>query len=169
MSQRGCSRLTKSLSGRFLEAYSKGHTADAITALGKLRPTSALLLCPASSSPRNITLSSPTLTLTDSDDPEKGLRDSPDVEKLAGRSSLVRVPADVLEVGDVVRVQHGATPPADGTLVNVGNDHASFDESSLTGESRPVKKQVGDSVFVGTINRGAVVDIRVDAIGGETM
>ena len=68
-----------------------------------------------------------------------------------------------------MRVQHGASPPADGTLVNVQGEFASFDESSLTGESRLVKKQVGDSLFVGTINRGAVVDIRVDAIGGETM
>ncbi|EKM59187.1 uncharacterized protein PHACADRAFT_249459 [Phanerochaete carnosa HHB-10118-sp] len=155
------------LAGRYLEAYSKGHTADAITALGKLRPTSALLL---SSAPRKVTFSTPNLTLTDSDDPEKGVADDSDVvEKPLGRSSVVRVPADLLEVGDVVRVQHGASPPADGTLVNVGAEHASFDESSLTGESRLVKKLAGDSVFVGTINRGAIVDIRVDAIGGETM
>lgn len=66
-------------------------------------------------------------------------------------------------------MQHGASPPADGTLVGFEGDFASFDESSLTGESRLVKKQVGDSVFVGTINRGNVVDVRVDAIGGETM
>lgn len=85
------------------------------------------------------------------------------------RSSVTRVPADLLEVGDVVRVQHGASPPADGTLVKVDGEHASYDESSLTGESRLVKKVVGDSVFVGTINRGTVVDIRVDAVGGETM
>ena len=74
-----------------------------------------------------------------------------------------------MEVGDIVRVQHGASPPTDGTLVKVETEDAAFDESSLTGESRLVKKQVGDSVFVGTINRGAVVDVRVDAIGGETM
>ena len=90
-------------------------------------------------------------------------------EDAAYGSSVARVPVDLLEVGDVVRVQHGATPPADGTLVNMDGEHASFDESSLTGESRLVKKVIGDSVFVGTINRGAVVDVRVDAIGGETM
>lgn len=88
---------------------------------------------------------------------------------LPHRSSVARVPADLLEVGDVVRVLNGSSPPADGTLVNVDGEHASFDESSLTGESRLVKKIAGDSVFVGTINRGAVVDVRVDAIGGETM
>lgn len=82
---------------------------------------------------------------------------------------FVRVSVDLLEVGDTVRVLNGASPPADGTLISVAGGLASFDESSLTGESRPVKKQAGDQVFVGTINRGGVVDIRVDAIGGQTM
>ena len=44
-----------------------------------------------------------------------------------------------------------------------------FDESSLTGESKLVKKESGDKVYVGTINKGSVVDVRVDTIGGETM
>ncbi|GJE84166.1 heavy metal translocating P-type ATPase [Phanerochaete sordida] len=165
------------LAGRYLEAYSKGHTADAITALGKLRPTTALLLLPAAQGSPSPTLSTPALTLTDSHDPEKGLVDAEHgkgavahlEDRAAGRAALARVPADLLEVGDVVRVQHGASPPADGTLVGVQGEHASFDESSLTGESRLVAKQAGDSVFVGTINRGPVVDVRVDAIGGETM
>ena len=82
---------------------------------------------------------------------------------------MTRVAAELLEVGDVVRVQFGASPPSDGTIVAVLGNAASFDESSLTGESRLVKKEVGDQVFVGTINRGAIVDVRVDAIGGETM
>ena len=68
-----------------------------------------------------------------------------------------------------MRVLNGASPPADGTLVDISGGLASFDESSLTGESRPVKKEAGDQVFVGTINRGGVVDIRVDAIGGQTL
>ena len=131
---------------------------------------------PASQSSPSLTLSTPNLTLTDSHDLEKGLVDEHGKgavahleDRPAGRTALARVPADLLEVGDVVRVQHGASPPADGTLVGVQGEHASFDESSLTGESRLVAKQAGDSVFVGTINRGAVVDVRVDAIGGETM
>lgn len=78
-----------------------------------------------------------------------------------------RVDAELLEVGDVVRVQHGASPPADGTVVT--GDGGAFDESSLTGESKLVKKQVGDQVFLGTINKAGMVDVRVDAIGGETM
>jgi cation transport ATPase len=58
-------------------------------------------------------------------------------------------------------------PPADATIVS-GIDSA-FDESSLTGESKLIKKSLGDKVFVGTINKGEMVDARVDAIGGATM
>ena len=79
---------------------------------------------------------------------------------------MQRIGVDLLEVGDVVRVQNGSTPPADGVIVS---GESTFNESSLTGESRPVKKTLGDQVFLGTINNAQVVDVRIDAIGGETM
>ena len=82
-------------------------------------------------------------------------------------AKVEKIPADLLEVGDVVRVPPGATPPADGTIVS--SEATNFDESSLTGESRNVVKTTGDHIFVGTINKLRMVDMRVDAIGGETM
>ncbi|KAI0347212.1 heavy metal translocatin [Trametopsis cervina] len=155
------------LIGRFLEAYSKGRTADAVTALGKLRPSTALLVVKSDGSKEH----SPTIIEPSSTtDLEKASHKSSETElDLTGHSSVVKIPTDLLEVGDIVRVLHGASPPSDGSLVHVSGKLASFDESSLTGESRPVTKDVGDQVFVGTINRGAIVDIRVDAIGGQTM
>ncbi|PCH41534.1 heavy metal translocatin [Wolfiporia cocos MD-104 SS10] len=153
------------LIGRFLEAYSKGHTADAITALGKLRPTSALLIVPTSEA-REANTPSSRSTSSNTTDVEKG---DPERDVLATKPGMKveRVDAELLEVGDVVRVQNGGSPPADGTVVF--GDGGAFDESSLTGESRLVKKQAGDQVFLGTISKGGVVDVRVDAIGGETM
>lgn len=153
-----------------MEAYSKGRTADAITALGKLRPTSAFLLVPVSKSESNgtDTPSSPAISSHLELDLEKG--DVIQEEKVLLTKlgmKLEKVDVELLEVGDVVRVQHGATPPADGTVV--AGEGGAFDESSLTGESRLVKKQLGDKVFLGTINKAGVVDVRVDAIGGETM
>lgn len=65
-----------------------------------------------------------------------------------------------------MRVQNGATPPADGRVVE---GESTFNESSLTGESRPIRKGVGDEVFLGTLNTSGVVDVRVEAVGGETM
>jgi P-type Cu+ transporter len=82
-------------------------------------------------------------------------------------SNVEKIPADLLEVGDIVRVPPGSTPPADGTIVS--SDATYFDESSLTGESQNVMKTTGDHIFVGTINKLRMVDMRVDAIEGETM
>ncbi|KAI9001425.1 E1-E2 ATPase-domain-containing protein [Trametes punicea] len=158
------------LAGRFLEAYSKGRTADAITALGKLRPTSALVVVPASASQSATELSRSTSSNTAAGphDVEKG-DVSAEEHNFASKpgTKVERVAAELLEVGDIVRVLNGASPPADGTIVS--GDGGAFDESSLTGESRLVKKQVGDKVFLGTINRAGVVDVRVDEIGGQTM
>ena len=78
------------------------------------------------------------------------------------------ISVDLLEVGDIVRVPPGASPPADGTIVSL-DATTEFDESSLTGESRNVSKTTGDRVFIGTINKLRLVDMRVDAIDGETM
>jgi len=77
-----------------------------------------------------------------------------------------RISTDLLEVGDIVKVPNGSSPPGDGTIL-LGT--SKFDESSLTGESRPVHKSVGDPVYVGTINLGGVVTIKLEAIGGSSM
>jgi P-type E1-E2 ATPase len=78
-----------------------------------------------------------------------------------------RISVDMLEVGDVVKVPSGASPPADGTIVSDGE--ATFDESSLTGESKPVIKYRGDPVFVGTVNGPRVVLVKIDIPSGKTM
>ena len=68
------------------------------------------------------------------------------------------VAAKTLQVGDRVRVLAGATLPADGIIVE---GQASLNESMLTGEQLPLLKQVGDSVYAGTINTDAPLQIRV--------
>lgn len=82
------------------------------------------------------------------------------------RFQSAKVPIDLLEIGDVVRVPSGSTPPKDGIVVS-GQSH--FDESSVTGESKPIKKKPGDSVFLGTINIGQAIDVRINVAEGETM
>ncbi len=77
-----------------------------------------------------------------------------------------RVRVDLLENGDVVRVSQGASPPSDGVIVE---GHSQFDESSLTGESKPVSKNVGDEVFTGTINMNNPVSVQVTGIGGKSL
>jgi Cu+-exporting ATPase len=132
------------LAGRYLEAYSKAKAGDAVTMLGKLRPTEALLLSSVKSS--------------------RDLKDG--LEKDDERENFQRVDINLLEIGDVVRVHRGASPPADGTILH-GN--TTFDESSLTGESFPVEKRSCDQVFIGTMNTGNPITMRVTNISGTTM
>jgi Cu+-exporting ATPase len=132
------------LAGRYLESYSKTKTGDAVTMLGKLRPMEALLV------------------RSDSD-LEDSLEDS---QPSLPTANIEKINVDLLEVGDVVRVLHGASPPADGTVL-FGN--STFDESSLTGESRPITKNAGDQVFTGTVNTGKPISVRVTEISGASM
>jgi len=78
----------------------------------------------------------------------------------------LEVNADMLDFGDVVRVIHGGSPPADGVVVQ---GESSFDESSLTGESSLVKKTPGDEVFSGTVNKDAPLLIRITGTAGQSM
>ena len=54
----------------------------------------------------------------------------------------------------------------DGTVIS-GGTH--IDESMLTGESMPVEKNVGDSVFGGTVNGRGSIDIRAVSVGADTV
>jgi copper ion binding protein len=129
------------LAGRFLEAYSKAKTGDAVTSLGKLRPSEALLI----------------------EDTSTINGDAPD----GSAEGMKRTNVDLLEVGDVVSIPHGASPPADGTIIDTASYQ--FDESSLTGESRPVKKSIDDRVYTGSVNVGQPVRVLITELNGSSM
>jgi P-type E1-E2 ATPase len=78
----------------------------------------------------------------------------------------VEIPVDLLDYGDVVLVRPGDLPPTDGIVVD---GTTAFDESSLTGESRPVQKGPTDPILTGTINLTSPIKVRVTALGQETM
>jgi heavy metal translocating P-type ATPase len=67
------------------------------------------------------------------------------------------VPVDDVEIGDVLIVRPAELVPVDGVLLV---DEASFDESSLTGESMPVTRRRGDDVMSGAVNGSALVRVR---------
>lgn len=139
------------LIGRYLEAYSKAKTGNAVGMLGNLRPREAILVGSlAGEVPIDV-------VSTESKDLEKSS---------AQQTSTKRVDADLLEVGDVVMVTHGSSPPADGVIVE---GSTKFNESSLTGESRAVPKQKSEAVFVGAINVGDPIAITVTDVGGTSM
>lgn len=72
---------------------------------------------------------------------------------------------DELLVGDIFILRPGSAVPSDGVVVNgIG----AIDESSLTGESLPVDKKEGDSVFASTINLSGAMRCRATKVGSDT-
>ena len=70
-----------------------------------------------------------------------------------------------LKAGDVCRVRPGENFPADG-VVTVGT--STVNQASITGESLPADKVVGDEVYAGTQNLTGLVEFRVTRIGSDT-
>jgi len=71
----------------------------------------------------------------------------------------------LLGVGDIIRVRPGDNVAADGVIVS---GQGSFNQATITGESLPVDKKVGDEVFAGTQNLTGALEIRVTRAGGDT-
>jgi Cu2+-exporting ATPase len=75
------------------------------------------------------------------------------------------VAARELVAGDVIVVAAGAPVPADGVIVDGAS---SVEEALLTGESRPQRKQRGERVLTGSLNRESPLVVRVTAAGHGT-
>ena len=73
--------------------------------------------------------------------------------------------AEDIMPNDILRVLPGETIPVDGEIIT---GTTSVDQSTMTGESLPVDKTVGDSIFCGTINCFGTVDIRASKAGGDS-
>lgn len=89
--------------------------------------------------------------------PQKGRRVS------NGREETIA--AEDIKMNDILRVLPGETIPVDGNIIEGAT---SVDQSIMTGESLPVDKTVGDSVFCGTINRFGTIDIRASKLGEDS-
>jgi len=92
--------------------------------------------------------------------------------KLSPKRAVVKRDGVEMEVdistvrhGDTVIVKSGEKIPVDGIVIA---GQASVNQASITGESMPVEKSVGDEVFAGTINEIGVVQVRVNKVGEDT-
>uniref|UniRef100_A0A383VTJ1 P-type Cu(+) transporter n=1 Tax=Tetradesmus obliquus TaxID=3088 RepID=A0A383VTJ1_TETOB len=79
--------------------------------------------------------------------------------------SAREIPAELIQIGDVLRVTPGATVPADGVVVYGAS---AVDESMLTGEAMPVTKRPGDGVIGGTVNGTGLLHIQATRVGADT-
>lgn len=87
-----------------------------------------------------------------------------EAERVMGES-VETVPTAALAAGDLVIVRPGARVPSDGTVVEGSAD---MDESMITGESKTVRRTVGDQVVAGTVATDSALRLRVTAVGEDT-
>jgi len=82
------------------------------------------------------------------------------------RSDGVReIPAAELQIGDAVLINPGGRVPVDGTVLS---GHSYLDQSRITGESMPVEKTPGATLYAGSINQSGALEVRAERIGRDT-
>ena len=77
----------------------------------------------------------------------------------------VEVELEDIIVGDVIAIKPGGSIPVDGVIIE---GTSSVDQSSITGESIPVQKTVGDQIVSGTINKNGYLKMKATKVGDNT-
>ena len=80
-------------------------------------------------------------------------------------ADFAEVPVGEVAAGDIVRVRPSERVPMDGT---VAAGASSIDQSPITGESVPVEKAAGDTVFAGTLNGDGLLEVRVTRVAADS-
>lgn len=98
---------------------------------------------------------------------------TPKTAHIVDGDKVEEVPISTIEVGDLLEVRAGEKVPVDGEVVWAESfmtpDAAYIDESMITGEPNPAKKEKGDRVLAGTIPNQGKLRMRARQIGKDTM
>ncbi len=89
----------------------------------------------------------------------------PKVARVLRNGQEREIPAEAVQVGDIVIVRPGERIPVDGVVVE---GYSAVEESMITGESMPVEKKAGDEVIGGTMNKTGFFRFRATKVGKET-
>jgi len=90
----------------------------------------------------------------------------PEVATLRREGGDVAVPVEDVWPGEVFVVRPGDRIPMDGVVIEGASG---VDQATITGESTPVGKEVGDDVFAGTINLDGFLAVKVTKMSDETL
>lgn len=90
----------------------------------------------------------------------------PDTTEVMRNGEKITVKTAEIQIGDIFTVVPGSAVAADGKVIS---GSTSVDESMITGESMPVSKKTGDTVFGGTINKNGTIEVEVTSVYGETV
>ena len=78
---------------------------------------------------------------------------------------VVEIPAEGIQIGDILQVKPGSSVPADGVVLE---GTTSIDEAAITGESIPVQKMPGDQVIAATMNKAGFFRMKASKVGDDT-
>ena len=78
---------------------------------------------------------------------------------------VVEIPAEEIQIGDILQVKPGSSVPADGVVLE---GTTSIDEAAITGESIPVQKMPGDQVIAATMNKAGFFRMKASKVGDDT-
>ena len=91
---------------------------------------------------------------------------SPSYANVLEQGSYEKKDVYKVKIGDLILVKPGENVPVDAVIIQGGSF---FDQSPITGESLPVFKTVGDTVFAGTFNQESSIECRVTAKSQDTV
>ncbi|MEK7810127.1 MAG: heavy metal translocating P-type ATPase [Chloroflexota bacterium] len=89
----------------------------------------------------------------------------PKIARVIRDNKEEEIPADEVEIDDLILVRPGESIPVDGI---VKDGYSAVDESMLTGESLPVEKKTGDNVIGGTLNKTGAFKFNATRVGKDT-
>ncbi|PAW78076.1 MAG: cadmium-translocating P-type ATPase [Verrucomicrobia bacterium Tous-C9LFEB] len=90
---------------------------------------------------------------------------APETALLQNGNNFTEVPVEQVPVGGLIAVKSGSRIPLDGVVVS---GESSVNQAPITGESMPIEKKSGDTVYAGTINGGGSLEIRITKVYTET-
>ena len=96
---------------------------------------------------------------------EKLVHLTPRIARILRGTDEIVVPAEEVQVGDLLRVLPGETVPVDGVVVS---GQTSINQAVMTGESLPVDKKAGDEVSSGTVNQFGSFDMKATKVGEDS-
>ena len=89
----------------------------------------------------------------------------PQTARVIREGAEMEIPAEYVQVDDIVVVRPGEKISADGVVIE---GSSAVDEKMITGESMPVEKKAGDSVIGATMNKVGVFKFKAKRVGAET-
>ncbi len=78
---------------------------------------------------------------------------------------LIRKPVEEVEINDIIVIKPGEKMPLDGEILSGAS---SINQAPITGESLPVDKQQGDTVYAGTVNESGSLEVKVTKLVEDT-